>query len=289
MSGESDVRSLYLDGKSKWPDVSLELPAFASHCARIAAADPSAPPPRDAAELFLVCACLAGDLVALRAFERDWLPVARAAIARIVREPDLTAELMQELRSKLLLGPDLKLERFSGQGPLKAWLRVTATRIAFDHCRLRGLHPARFVELSERLAAPDHGPEVAFLKARYGAALQQALKGAVALLPARERNVLRMHVAGQCSIDEIGRAYNVHRATAARWIERARAFIYETARVELKLDRAQLTQSEFKSLVMLFGSELELHLSGASVASAARAISTIQPRGPEAACESTRS
>lgn len=285
MSGESDVRSLYLDGKSKWPEVSLELTAFAEYCARIPSADPSLAVAREATELFLVCACLEGDPVALRAFERDWLPVARAAIARIVREPDLTAELLQELRGKLLLGPDFKLQRYSGQGPLKAWLRVTATRIAFDHCRLRGLNPARFVELSERLAAPDHGPEVAFLKARYGVALQQALKSAVSLLPARDRNVLRMHVAGQCSIDEIGRAYGVHRATAARWIERARAFIYETARVGLNLDRAQLTQSEFKSLVLLLGSELELHFSGVSVA---HGISSIQPRALEP-CDSQSS
>jgi RNA polymerase sigma-70 factor (ECF subfamily) len=101
-------------------------------------------------------------------------------------------------------------------------------------------------------------------KARFGGAFQKALRDAVAALSAQERNVLRMHVTGQCSIDEIGRAYNVHRATAARWLDRSRARIYETVRQELCGRRNNLTASEFKSLATLMGSELELNLTGNS-------------------------
>ena len=73
--------------------------------------------------------------------------------------------------------------------------------------------------------------------------------------------MLRMHVAGHCSIDEIGRAYNVHRATAARWLDRTRTRIYEEVRQELCVKRANLTASEFKSLATMMGTELELSLS----------------------------
>ena len=76
--------------------------------------------------------------------------------------------------------------------------------------------------------------------------------------------MLRMHVAGQCSIDEIGRAYNVHRATAARWLDRTRTRIYDEVRQELCVKRAHLTASEFKSLATIMGTELELSLSRSS-------------------------
>jgi RNA polymerase sigma-70 factor, ECF subfamily len=90
------------------------------------------------------------------------------------------------------------------------------------------------------------------------------LRDAVSGLSRQERNVLRMHVTGHCSIDEIGRAYNVHRATAARWLDRTRTRIYEEVRRELCVKRANLTASEFKSLATMMGNELELSLTRSS-------------------------
>jgi IS30 family transposase len=73
-----------------------------------------------------------------------------------------------------------------------------------------------------------------------------------------------MHLSGHCSIDEIGRAYNVHRATAARWLDRARAQLHESVRQELCIRQDKLTASEFKSLAAMMGDELALSLTGAS-------------------------
>jgi RNA polymerase sigma-70 factor (ECF subfamily) len=81
-----------------------------------------------------------------------------------------------------------------------------------------------------------------------------------------------MHVSGNCNIDEIGRAYNVHRATAARWLDRARVSIYDAVRRELCTQDSKLTESEFKSLAHLLKSHLQLQLSSASVASGLGAV-----------------
>jgi RNA polymerase sigma-70 factor (ECF subfamily) len=114
--------------------------------------------------------------------------------------------------------------------------------------------------LSDTLEAAPFSPEASLLRARFGDAFREALRAAVASLSKQARNVLRMHVVGHCSIDEIGRAYNVHRATAARWIDRSRSTIY--ARVHEHLGAQHpLTDSEFRSLAGVMGPELQLSLS----------------------------
>ncbi|HET7545789.1 MAG TPA: sigma factor-like helix-turn-helix DNA-binding protein, partial [Polyangiaceae bacterium] len=133
-----------------------------------------------------------------------------------------------------------------------------------DRQRARNRFAGQHVELTDRLAAPGGSPDALLLKARFGQAFQQALRDAVSRLSRQERNVLRMHITGHCSIDEIGRAYNVHRATAARWLERTRTQIYEEVRQELCVKSKNLTSSEFKSLATIMGAELELSLSRSS-------------------------
>ena len=218
----------------------------------------------EAADLYLCCACVEAQPEALRAFESEGLGVAKAAIARINREADFVQDTLQEVWDKLLLGPEPRVKQYAGRGPLKAWVRVTATRVALDRNRAQGRLAGRQVELSEQLAARGMSPEAQLTKARFGPAFAQALRGAVSALSAQERNVLRMHVSGQCSIDEIGRAYNVHRATAARWLDRARTQLHESVRQELCIGRDKLTASEFKSLAAMMGGELELSLTGVS-------------------------
>jgi RNA polymerase sigma-70 factor, ECF subfamily len=260
MSPQLDVRQMYLEGQSRWPAVSLELHAFERYCSRLFPGLSLEGPPVDAADLYLCCACCAGNYEAQRVFEGNALAVATAAISRFDRGSDFLHDALQELWEKLLLGPSPKVMQYTGRGPLLAWVRVTATRVALDNCRAHGVFASRHVELSERLAAGGSSVENSLMKAKYGRAFELALADAVSSLSAQQRNVLRMHVAGQCNIDEIGRVYNVHRATAARWIERTRAQIYQAVRRALSARRFRLTDSEFRSLALLLRSELDLHL-----------------------------
>jgi RNA polymerase sigma-70 factor (ECF subfamily) len=255
MSPES-VRELYLEGQRRWPGVSLAYDAFVQHCQRVQQAEDSAT--WEAGDLYLCCACTKAQPEAVSAFEAEVHGVAKAAISKIDRDSDFVSETLQEFWHKLLTGPDAKINQYSGRGPLKAWVRVSATRLALDRSRRRGVLAAREVELSERLAAADPSPEATLTKVRLGPAFQDALHQAIAALPAQDRNVLRMHVAGRCSIDEIGRAYRVHRATAARWLDRSKTRIYDAVRKDLGARVEKLTESEFKSLARLVGSELEL-------------------------------
>jgi RNA polymerase sigma-70 factor, ECF subfamily len=260
MSLQLDVRRMYIEGQGRWPAVSLDLDTFDRYCSRLFPGLSVEGSPPDAAELYLCCACCAGDHDAQHAFERDCLAVATGAIARFERGSDFLHDALQELWEKLLVGASPKVLQYTGRGPLKAWIRVAATRVALDRCRAHGVFAARHVELSERLASNGSSLENSLMRAKYGHAFEQALAEAVASLSAQQRNVLRMHVAGQCNIDEIGRAYNVHRATAARWIERSRAHIYQSVRRALSARRFKLTDSEFKSLAYVLRSELDLHL-----------------------------
>jgi len=253
----ADIDEGYLVGQRRWPQLSLGFETFAAHWRSVVSEHQASP--REPADLYLCCACVAGQPDALRAFETENAAVATAAIRRIGDDDDFVREALQELWQRLLLGEAAKVRSYSGRGPLQAWVRVAATRIALDRRRADKRHAKRAVELPESLAAGEASAEAVLLKARFGSAFQDALRRAVTLLSEQERNVLRMHVVGRCNIDEIGVAYGVHRATAARWIERARGKIYEEVRRELCVDH-KLTVSEFRSLATLLGAEVELSL-----------------------------
>ncbi len=254
------VRQCYRDGLERWPSLTLAFESFADYWQTLFdVGDEIAP--SEGGDLVLCCACLAGDPEALRLFERETLHIARAAIAHVRREREFLQETQQEVWDKLFRRPNPKIAKYKGRGSLQAWIRVTASRAAVDRCRALGVTTTRETELTERLAALSPGVEILLSRARYGAAFQSALQKAVAALSPQDRNALRMHVCGHCSIDEIGRAYGVHRATAARWLERARSAIREGVRGHLLRGGIKLTDSEYSSIARGIASELELGLS----------------------------
>jgi RNA polymerase sigma-70 factor, ECF subfamily len=260
MSCDNAVRRMYVDGQQRWPAVELEFEAFRRHCLTVfgpATFEPS----RFGADLYLCCACAARNPLALLAYEREHLGVAKTAIARINQNHEFVEETLRELWDKLLFSSDAKVAAYSGRGPLQAWIRVAAARVAIDRCRARKLAWVRRLELKEQLEATGFELDATLMKARYGETFQKALEQALATLTPQDRNRLRMHVVDRCSIDQIGRAYGVHRATAARWLERARNHVLESVRRALCLQYGPLTDSEFTSIARAMGSELELSLS----------------------------
>jgi RNA polymerase sigma-70 factor (ECF subfamily) len=94
------------------------------------------------------------------------------------------------------------------------------------------------------------------LKAHQRAAFKAALQAALAGLGAKERNLLRMHLLHGLSIDEIGRAYQVHRATAARWLATTREALHRETRRLLRA-RLGLTDPEFDSVLRAVESQLD--------------------------------
>lgn len=97
-------------------------------------------------------------------------------------------------------------------------MRVIAIRTALNLRRAE--HRQDPLEDHAALAslAPDGDPELAAIQAQHRALIKAALAG----LAPRQRSVLRMHLVEGLTIDQIGRAHDVHRATAARWLEHVR-------------------------------------------------------------------
>src|SRR5690349_8750640 len=88
-----------------WPNVG---PGFETFEQYLGALHEGAPPTgwrEHAPDLYLCCACLEGDSRAQRIFEKQVLPAAVKAVARIKADDEFIQEALQLLRTKLLVGP----------------------------------------------------------------------------------------------------------------------------------------------------------------------------------------
>ncbi len=109
------------------------------------------------------------------------------------------------------------------------------------------------------VAAPEHEPEAAMMLKAHKAALTEAFREALASLDPRERSVLRYHFVERLGIDAIGELYRVHRATAARWIERACRTLSERTRLAFR-QRISISDETFQRLVGLIESRIAVEL-----------------------------
>ncbi|HMA91961.1 MAG TPA: sigma-70 family RNA polymerase sigma factor [Polyangiaceae bacterium] len=259
MTAQDDVREMYAEGQHQFPSLVVAEGAFQHYCERLSHEGEQLNMAREhAGELYLCCACSNGDLAAIRIFKHDADELVRCTIARFTRDSERTLDTLQEFWRKLLVGPDAKVNEYLGRGSLMAWLRICAARMAIDRQRSNRVLSERETDLGDCIADQAFGPESTLMRARFGEPFRAALRRALSSLSRKERNLLRMHVVGRCSIDQIGRAYNVHRATAARWLEQTREHILHSVRAELQMGGSRLTDSEFQSVARVVGGELEL-------------------------------
>jgi RNA polymerase sigma-70 factor (ECF subfamily) len=82
---------------------------------------------------------------------------------------------------------------------------------------------------------------------------ERAFAEAVALLPARDRNLLRFHLIDRLGIDQIAAIYHVHRATAARRLACARGALVASTRARLRCQLA-IDTTELASVMRLIES-----------------------------------
>lgn len=253
------VEAAFERGAKAWPGVTLDLETFRAHCERVLGTQPEWDWTRFGAELYLCCACANGDTVATRALETETLPQVVKAISRIDSDHEFVEESLQILRDKLLVGPRAKIADYAARGPLVAWLSVAAARVALDAIRSRNARKREHPDLPDRLAQTDSSLLDDIVRTRYADSFQRALKQAVRSLPSRERNLLRLQLVGRCSIDQLGRMYLVHRATAARWLESARNRVFESVRQQMKAEH-HLSDTEFDSIARGVQSQLDLSI-----------------------------
>jgi RNA polymerase sigma-70 factor, ECF subfamily len=256
------VVAAWTAGRAAHPGVEVERDRFAAHVAR-AGADAAALA-RHGDDLYLACACAAGDPRALAWFDEHVLVPAAATVRAIDPSDAFADEVRQRVRAQLLVGDDgaARLGGYAGRGPLRAWIGVSAVRVALmmrrAQQRLREV-PDDVIAGALALASTGN-PELDLLKRQYASAFEAALREACAALEPRLRGALRMHFADGLSIDEIGAAYGVHRATAARWIQRAGDTLFDATRDRLAA-RLALSATELDRVASLVRSQLDVSLS----------------------------
>jgi len=251
----------YEAGKAAWPGVALDPERFATHLETV---DPTGAS-KFGSDLFLAAACLARETTALALFDKEVLMSARGAIGAIDATGALIDEAMQRLRTAMLVGEGdggPRLLQYAGRGPLRAWVGIAAARTALmmRRSQKRAREIAEDDWTGSLAMISTNNPELELLKRQYAAAFSVALRDAVGELDPRLRTALKMSYVDGLTIDEIGTIYVVHRATAARWIQKACEEVFERTRT-LLAERLALTPSELDRMNAMVRSQIDVSLS----------------------------
>jgi RNA polymerase sigma-70 factor (ECF subfamily) len=259
---EPAIHAAFERARTLFSGVEVDYGAFDAHVRSVACAGADGTLAEHAHDLYLAIACAAGNRAALDHFEgRHLADLARHRTVAQLSEPD-RQELRQRIRSLLFTGAQPAILGYAARAPLDAWVRVIAIREALRLHRELRLAPGAGPEQanSKGDAVDSHTPELQLLLANDGPVVENALTQALEALGARERTLLRLHLLDGLSIDEIGRLYRVHRATAARWLVAIRTKVYSELREVLPIPQARGT-SAMRSLVLGLRDQVSVSLS----------------------------
>jgi RNA polymerase sigma-70 factor (ECF subfamily) len=261
------MQDLWLAASAAWPGVALAYEDLARHVSERLpdASDATVLAGLNINDLYLACACARGVPGALETFERAYL----AHVGRLVAHMDATAsfadDVRQGLRERLLMSHgDVapRISTYHGRGPLLSWLRVAASRVAFDLLNERGGRKEVTWDEQVDLAGGDERDlELDLIKTSYREEFQTAVRDALRALPRRERNLLRLHLVGGVSTHKLGAMFHVDQSTIVRSLAATRGVVREAIRARLR-EQLRLTSSEVESLAALMLSRLDLSLAG---------------------------
>jgi RNA polymerase sigma-70 factor (ECF subfamily) len=255
------LRDALAKARSRWPRIVVDDEVFVPYLeARLTSGSASlAIEGVHVADLYLACACVLADPAALAELHAMHAPAIRAQVARI--EPDHADDLAQRILARLLVGEDGDLPRLStyaGRSALTAWLKVVATREALMH-RRRAPDPgvAADDDLHDAVADAHDDPELHLMRERWRDDFRRAFEDALAGLDPGSRTLLRYQLVDRLTIDELARIENVHRATAARRLAKAREHLLRETRRNLAV-RMNVPRAELESAFALVRSQLEV-------------------------------
>lgn len=212
-------------------------------------------------DLYLACAYGRGVPGAYEALEQYCMRHVILALRRLAAPDALIADIEQDLRRRLveMQQPRPGQKCYSGRGELVGWLCIAALRDARHKLSKQKDREQPLTNIADMLLAQDEDAETAYLRKTYKPELTRAFQDAVASLTSEERNLLRYHFIKNLSIDEIGQIYGIHRATAARRINRAREVLcartQENFRARIPVDTAA-----YNSLLSLIESQIKIQL-----------------------------
>jgi RNA polymerase sigma-70 factor (ECF subfamily) len=248
------LRAGAAEARAAWPGIALGDPEFVAYVTIKMAEDAPGVDPLEAlgrvrvSELFLAYACALRDPAAITHFERIYFAEVDAAWRRFDALPVTLDDLRQRVREKLFLATPPDLLGYGGRGDLRGWLRATVVHmlvnIATREARERPTESVFFDAVVDLTV----DAEAAYLKQACREEFEQAFIAAIEGLTAREKTLLRMAFADGFNVDQIGGAFRVHRATAARWVAKARDRLVQRTHTQL-MARLEVGADDAASIV----------------------------------------
>jgi RNA polymerase sigma-70 factor (ECF subfamily) len=211
-------------------------------------------------DFYLARACARRKIGAIAAFERVFLSQVPKYLGRMRPTAGFVEEVQQRLREKLFVGPPPKIGEYSGHGPLGAWVRVAALRTAIDLKRKRGELDSPVLTAEHLADTQMQSVDIAYLKSEYRHQVAAAFREGLERLSGKQRNLLRLHLLDELTLEQIAGLFSVGQSTVFRWLQAAREELVDHARLILR-QRIGVTAEEFESLVQLVRSQLDLSLS----------------------------
>lgn len=259
---EGQLEQALARGAAAHPALGVAPVAFAAYVGARVPADGLAQ--ASAEDLFLACACLAGAPGAVARADAALFPAVAAALGRAGIPGAQIDEVTQAVRALVFTGTGAtdgrpRLGEYRGVGPLVAWLRVTALRAAVKLQKRAQREVGGSDDALLGVRAGDDDPELAYMKASYRAAFREAFQEALDSLEPKDRALLKQQVVDGLTVDELGALWQVHRATAARWVASARELLLSRTRRAFK-ERLKLPAEECESIMRLVQSQLDVSL-----------------------------
>lgn len=247
-----DVDALVRALESRWPQVKLS-----SDAARAFLAQHAASPHLD--DLALAWACLDGQGAALEHFDAAHVSQVDRWLQKVEPSPDVRDEVRQRVRERVLTGSAPRLAQYTGKGPLGAWVRVVALR---EHANEHRERLPGSGETGDEVLATSVvlSPELAALRSRYLALVNDAVRAGMQALTARQRTLFRLHYADGLSLDRIGAVFKVDKSTVSRWLTAARGEVLDAAKAHVA-GKLGASHADAESLLELLKSQLDAGLS----------------------------
>ena len=171
-------------------------------------------------------------------------------------------DIAQILRQRVCLAADdrpAKILSYGGRAPLEAWLAAVAQRTALSLYRTDGAQHRMQQRLAAEAAIASQNPELQIIKAQYENEFKEALRLALEDLSDRSRTLLRLHVFGGQTLDQLAVIYDVHDTTISRWLAKAQKEMLERTAHHMH-HQYGVSVNEFPSLVRVMASQIDVSI-----------------------------
>lgn len=250
-----DVDDLFRAGAEAWPDIEVDRDHYAAALERHGEAATKG------ADLYIAVACVDGNRRAIETVRAMLATEVRFAATKTTASDDQLAEVTAQMSRVLFVDEPERpaaLRAYSARGDLKAYLHVIARRELVRVVNAGRREVGADDNLFDAIV-PRTDPELSMLRERYRGEVDEAMKEAVRALDERERALLRYAFVDGLNVDDIGTLYDVHRATAARWVASARERLGSAIRDALAA-RLKIDVDEVDSIVRLVQSRIDISL-----------------------------